>query len=252
MAQMFGAIVVAAGAGTRLQADRPKALLPLQEKPLVRRAVQSMTEAGADPVVVVIPPDHRDDFRTALAGCRVTELVEGGHERTHSVRNGLNAIQSEPAVARPEHLLIHDAARPLVPPSVTERVVGALRAGAVAVVPVISVTDTIRQVTEAGSLPVDRRLLRSVQTPQGFNLGVVTQAYQRIGDEVITDDAGVCERAGHPVTLVDGSAASLKITHRTDLATAAALVEGASPGSPSDASAKDNQTPADSVPKGAR
>lgn len=249
MTGMFGAIVVAAGAGTRLDAGRPKALLPLQGTSLVRRAVEAMTRAGGDPVVVVIPPGYRDDFATALAGCPALQLVEGGQERTHSVRNGLTSIWSRPEATRPTRLLIHDAARPLVPSAVTERVVAALRAGATAVVPAVSVTDTIRQVTDSGSVPVDRRQLRSVQTPQGFDLDVLADAYRRLGDAVVTDDAGVCERAGYPVTLVEGSSASLKITHRTDLAAAAALVENeTSPPSPGD----DRRRVGDGIPEETR
>lgn len=225
MTGSFGAIVVAAGAGTRLAADRPKALLPLYGTSMVRRATDAVITAGADPVVVVTPPQHDDGFADAIAGCARTTLVAGGPERTHSVRNGLDAVLTVPETERPRHILIHDAARPLVPQAVIERVVTALHEGASAVVPVIEVTDSIRQVTRTGSVPVDRRQLRAVQTPQGFDLEILADAYSGIGDEVITDDAGVCERAGHPITLVDGAAESLKITHRSDWLTAAGLVQ---------------------------
>lgn len=225
MTALFGAVVVAAGAGTRLAADRPKALLVLHGTPVVRRAVDAMVDAGAAPIVVVISPGYRDEFAAALTGCGQVQLVEGGSDRTQSVRHGLAAVLTAPAVQRPAHVLIHDAARPLVPQSAIERVVTALRDGASAVVPVIGVTDSIRQVTETGSEPVDRRQLRAVQTPQGFAVDVLADAYDQVGDAVISDDAGVCERAGYPITLVDGAVESLKITYRSDLLTAAGMLE---------------------------
>jgi 2-C-methyl-D-erythritol 4-phosphate cytidylyltransferase len=225
MPQPFGAVVVAAGAGTRLESGRPKALYALDGTPLVRRATEAMAIAGADPVIVVISPGYHNDFAEAVAGSGVTRLIEGGRERTHSVVNGLDAIAALPAASRPRYLLVHDAARPLVPQEVVHRVVEALRAGAPAVVPAIEVTDSIRRLTSTGSAPVDRGLLRSVQTPQGFDLDTLIAAYRLIGDEVVTDDATVCERAGHPVTLVDGAAEAFKITHRSDLFAAAAMLQ---------------------------
>ncbi len=241
MAQSFGAIVVAAGAGTRLDAGgpascpeaktapkantQPKALHLLGGMPLVRRAAEAMAIAGAEPVVVVIPPGRQNDFAEAVEGCGVTQLVEGGRERTHSVANGLSAITALPVDRRPTQLLVHDAARPLVPQPVIQRVVDALESGSSAVVPAIEVTDSIRQLTPTGSVPVDRRRLRSVQTPQGFDLGALVAAYQLIGDEVATDDAAVCERAGHSITVVDGAVESFKITHRSDLFAAAAMLQ---------------------------
>lgn len=225
MSGIFGAVVVAAGAGTRLASEQPKALAPLGGTALVRRAVDAMNDAGAGPIVVVIQPGYRESFAEAVAGCKVTALVEGGLERTHSVRNGLHALAALPPQTRPEYVVVHDAARPLVPAVVTGRVIGALQRGAPAVVPVIQVTDSIRRVTGDGSVPVDRRELRSVQTPQGFDRNVLMDAYRRIGDHVVSDDAGVCEQVGYPITLVDGAVESLKITHRSDLVAAAAMLE---------------------------
>ncbi|QDP98187.1 2-C-methyl-D-erythritol 4-phosphate cytidylyltransferase [Microlunatus elymi] len=223
----FGAIVVAAGAGTRFGAERPKALLELAGRPLVRHAAESMLAAGAVRLIVVIPDGGADGFARALHGLAVDALVTGGAERTDSVRNGLAALAA--SEDRPPIVLITDAARPLVPLQVTRRVVAAVAAGAPAVVPAVPVTDTIRELTGPqddghGSRMLDRSMLRAVQTPQGFDLETLLAAYRRLGADVITDDAGVCERAGHPITLVDGDSASFKITHPPDLALAEIMI----------------------------
>ncbi|HEY9294312.1 MAG TPA: 2-C-methyl-D-erythritol 4-phosphate cytidylyltransferase [Microlunatus sp.] len=218
----FASIVVAAGAGTRIGADRPKALLQLAGHALVRYAAEAMLAAGAERLVLVVPPDAQQEFEKALAGLPVDGFAAGGRERTDSVRNGLTALST--LTDLPSIVLITDAARPLVPAEVTRRVVQAVSAGAPAVVPAVAVTDTIRELTADGSRMLDRAALRAVQTPQGFDLEVLLDSYRRLGQDVITDDAGVCERAGHPVTVVEGAAASFKITHPPDLALAEAII----------------------------
>jgi 2-C-methyl-D-erythritol 4-phosphate cytidylyltransferase len=227
MTPSFAAVVVAAGAGTRIGADQPKGLLELAGQPLVRYAAASMLKAGATRLVVVIPEGRQDEFAAALSGLPVTALVAGGAERTQSVRNGLAALTAAGEV--PAIVLITDAARPLVPIEVVERVVAAVVDGAVAVVPAVPVTDTIREVGSYGSRPLDRSGLRAVQTPQGFDRDVLLASYQKLGDEVVSDDAGVCERAGYQVAVVDGDQLSFKITHRHDLDVAEQLLSGGRP-----------------------
>lgn len=217
----FAAIVVAAGAGTRFGADRPKALLDLAGKPLVRRAAEAMVAAGAARLVVVVPAGWTDRFADVLTGLPVDDVVVGGSERTASVRNGLAALQGP---GRPAVVLVQDAARPLVPVAVTRRVVAAVAAGSPAVVPAVPVTDTIREQTGDGSRSLDRSRLRAVQTPQGFDLSTLLEAYAQLSTDIVTDDAGVCERAGYPVTVVDGAPESFKITRRADLALAELLL----------------------------
>lgn len=222
----FAAVVVAAGAGTRFGADRPKALLTLAGRPLVSHAAQTMIDAGCGVLVVVVPDGWQDAFDQALVevsvGASTMTVVAGGAERTHSVRNGLAAITG-PGTEPPPIVLITDAARPLIPRAVVDRVVTAVADGATAVVPAVPVTDTIRAYAPDGgaeSTMLDRSLLRAVQTPQGFATSALLDAYDRLGDEVVTDDAGVCERAGHRVRIVDGATDSFKITYPSDLASA--------------------------------
>jgi 2-C-methyl-D-erythritol 4-phosphate cytidylyltransferase len=125
-------------------------------------------------------------------------------------------------------VLVHDAARALVPNQVIADVVAALRAGAAAVVPGLPVTDTIRQIAADGSSrTLDRASLRAVQTPQGFPVSVLRAAHARrdeLGDLPVTDDAGLVESIGYPVTLVPGHPEALKVTTPSDLTLAAMIL----------------------------
>lgn len=219
------AIVVAAGSGSRLGAGIPKALVEIAGQSLVYRSVQAMLDGGATRVVVVIPPDYRAQFTTALAGLdAVIEVIDGGSRRQDSVASGLAALadMSEDSV-----LLIHDAARPLVPREVVRRVVEAVRTGADAVVPVVPVADSIRVVDGEGSQVVERSGLRAVQTPQGFSMRVARLAHGYVaqGGFEVSDDASAAQLLGYPVVLVAGDRAAHKITEPLDLIVAEAILQ---------------------------
>ena len=220
------ALVVAAGSGSRLGAVVPKALVELDGVALVRRSVDAMVEGGVRHVVVTIPEGCQAAFERALEGVDVPlELVLGGQRRQDSVANGLAAL----AHLGPGTLvLVHDAARPLVPTDVVRGVTDAVRSGAEAVIPVVPVVDTVRSVQENSSSVVDRSTLRAVQTPQGFRLGTLTRAHQVLAADGldVTDDAAACEACGHEVRLVDGHRDALKITEPIDLAVASAVLAG--------------------------
>lgn len=225
MTEPVVAIVVAAGSGRRLGDSAVggsgiKALRLLRGRPLVAWSVEAMRAGGADRVVVVIAPGWEDEFRAALADAGPVTFVEGGAERQDSVRHGLAAIAEDDAV-----VLVHDAARPLVPAAVTARVIDAVAAGARAVIPVIPVTDSVRAIGGGGSRVVDRAQLRAVQTPQGFDIATLRAAHHAAAGAAFTDDAAVCEAYGASVELVEGSVRSMKITHATDFAAAGALLE---------------------------
>lgn len=133
-------------------------------------------------------------------------------------------------------VLVHDAARPLVPAELVEAIVQGVRGGAPAVIPGLAVSDTIKRVDAAGVVldtPV-RAELRAVQTPQGFRRDVLERAYEAaveaVGAMLATDDAGLVERIGEPVLVIPGSPDAFKITHARDLERAEALLRtGASP-----------------------
>lgn len=191
-------------------------------------AVHAMAQARTiDLVVIAAPPDDLADVRTALADHQFAAeiyLLPGGETRQESVRLALAAL---PAAA--EVVLVHDAARPLVPVDVVEAVVAALRAGATAVVPALPVTDTVKEVGggERVVRTLERTALRAIQTPQGFARQVLEEAHAKaVADvaEVATDDAGLVERLGVDVLVVPGSEEAFKITRPLDLMLAEALV----------------------------
>ena len=220
----FDAVVVAAGSGIRLGGGVPKALRVLAGRPLVWHAVRTLRQAGVERLVVVAAADQLPTFRAALVD---VELVPGGVERQHSVLAGLDRLTSAGDPEPGERIvLVHDAARPLVPLEVVRRVWSAVQDGAVAVVPVVPVTDTVRQLSDDSqdSVLLDRSRLRAVQTPQGFDLATLLDAHRANGHRAVTDDASLCELAGHQVVLVEGSIASIKITHPSDLAVAELLL----------------------------
>ncbi len=221
------ALVVAAGSGSRLGGDVPKALRELRGRPLVSHSIDGLAAGGVDRVVIVIAPGLDDAFADVVAGSPIpARCVHGGDERQDSVRIGLAAIAADPELATARYVLVHDAARALVPGDLVRRVIGALRDGAVAAIPVLPVVDTIREVTGTGSATVDRNRFRVVQTPQGFDRDVLERAHRLVADDglQVTDDAAAVEALGHPVALVAGDREALKVTEPLDLLFAEAIV----------------------------
>lgn len=217
-------IIPGAGSGSRLGADIPKALVPLAGKPLIVWAILRMQAAGISHITVAAPANFVADFQKALAGCGENiSIVVGGATRQESVARALAEIESE-------LVLIHDAARPLTPVSVINRVLAALRAGASGVIPVLPVVDTIKQALtgevagqEIVAATLERSQLRAVQTPQGFQVDLLRQAHARrqaLGDSSASDDSLLLEELGERVVMVPGAPESLKITTPFDLAVA--------------------------------
>jgi 2-C-methyl-D-erythritol 4-phosphate cytidylyltransferase len=214
-----GVLVPAAGRGERLGPGRPKALRELAGRPLLLHAVRGLRAAASvGPVVVAAPPDDLDEVRALLAELG-TVVVAGGQERSDSVACALRALPVDVDL-----VLVHDAARCLTPPAVVERVVTALRLGAPAVVPVLPVADTVKEVDDAGRVvrTVPRARLRSVQTPQGFARDVLERAHA--AGRQATDDAALVEALGVPVSTVAGSEQAFKVTRPVDLFLAEALL----------------------------
>ncbi|MCG7276949.1 MULTISPECIES: 2-C-methyl-D-erythritol 4-phosphate cytidylyltransferase [Corynebacterium] len=227
------ALVAAAGKGTRLGADVPKAYVELRGRTLVERSVQAMVTSGiVDEVIVLVSPAMEDFAARILervAADIPLRLVHGGGERADSVWAGLQAIPDEDAV-----VLIHDAARALTPPGMIARVVKRVLDGAVAVVPVVPVADTIKEVEGETVLSTpDRSRLRAVQTPQGFNLAALRRAnldyWEQNPDFIATDDASLMEWHGARVETVQGDTFAFKITTPIDLVLATAVTDEAEP-----------------------
>ncbi|WP_344081007.1 2-C-methyl-D-erythritol 4-phosphate cytidylyltransferase [Luedemannella helvata] len=214
-------LVPAAGLGTRLGPGAPKALRTLAGVPLLVHAARRLAAApSVGCLVVAAPPGDVDGVRDMIDIPVDLIVVAGGDTRQASVAAALAAVPPTFPI-----VLVHDAARALVPPELVERVAAAVRAGHDAVVPALPVVDTIRTVgpDEIALGTVDRSVLRAVQTPQGFRREVLTAAHAAAVDP-LTDDAGLAEQIGVPVLCVPGDEAALKITRPFDLAIAELLL----------------------------
>lgn len=237
------AVLVAAGSGTRLGHQLPKALVPLGGEPVVARAARGFVAAlsgSADSLAVLVvtaPSTHLaqvSDVVERLALPVPTVVVAGGSTRQASVAAALAELEAFPGV---DVVLVHDAARPGVPSEVVDRVVRAVRTGHGAVVPAVPVADTVKRVGPGagGAEPVletvDRATLRAVQTPQGFARALLERAHEAAAvhaqDEAVaaSDDAGLVELLGEPVWVVAGDERGAKITTARDLAVAEALLD---------------------------
>ncbi|WBB82502.1 2-C-methyl-D-erythritol 4-phosphate cytidylyltransferase [Micromonospora sp. WMMD882] len=214
-------LVPAAGAGVRLGPGAPKALRLLAGEPLLVHAVRRIAAAPSVRAVVVAAPAGDVPFvRELLAAVAPVTVVAGGAQRQDSVAAALAAVPDGAEI-----VLVHDAARALVPAALVESVAAAVRAGHAAVVPALPVVDTIKEVStdEVVRGTVDRSALRAVQTPQGFRRAVLAAAHAAAADP-LTDDAGLVEKQGVPVLCVPGSEYALKITRPFDLTLAEHLL----------------------------
>jgi 2-C-methyl-D-erythritol 4-phosphate cytidylyltransferase/2-C-methyl-D-erythritol 2,4-cyclodiphosphate synthase len=215
----FAAIVVAAGSGSR--AGGAKQWRMLGGRPVLRWSVQVLIEAGADLVIVVVPPGTEAEAAGALDGLQGWRAVPGGPTRADSVRNGLAALESPDN--RP--VLVHDAARPFLDRAVIARCLQALE-DADGALPALPVADSLRRVGNglvAGS--VEREGLWRAQTPQAFRMKTLIDAYAAWpADEAATDEATVVQRAGGRVRIVEGDPRLMKLTFPEDFAMAEALL----------------------------
>lgn len=214
------AIIPAAGSGVRLGADKPKAFIELDGISLLTRSALAMSVV-ADVIIVAAPTSDLDEAAKHLANVDAEiHIVAGGNERQTSVANALAVLPEDI-----EFVLVHDAARPLVPAEVTQRVVTELQNGSPAVIPVLPIADTIKRVDIRSKVieTVDRNQLRRVQTPQGFTRSALDQAYADAAI-VATDDAGLMEALEIPVLTVNGDERAMKITTAHDLLIARALL----------------------------
>ena len=218
------AIIPAAGSGVRLGADVPKAFLELGGLSLLTRSALAMSTV-ADILIIAAPVDGLDEASAQVAQVDAEiHIVAGGEHRQESVANALRMVPEDVSI-----VLVHDAARPLVPIEVTQNVVAAIRGGAKAAIPVLPLVDTIKRVNNNGIAieTVDRNQLRRVQTPQGFDRATLDLAY-RNPEVVATDDAGLMDALGIPVVTVAGDERSLKITTMADVQHALSLLEATS------------------------
>jgi 2-C-methyl-D-erythritol 4-phosphate cytidylyltransferase len=210
------AILVAAGRGERLGMDRPKAFARLGRRPLLAESLERLDESEWVDEIVVAAPEGWVEPALLLAeelGCgKVVSVVAGGAERTDSVRAALAEVPDDATV-----VLVHDAARPLLPADVIERVLVALSEGWDAVVPGMPIPDTVKRVDgDAVVETLDRSRLVAVQTPQAVVASVLRDALADAAGPA-SDCAALVERAGGRVKVVPGDPRLLKVTEPADL-----------------------------------
>ncbi len=210
------AIIAGAGMGHRLGAEIPKALIQIQGITLLERAFISLSKV-VDEIIITAPEGYEEQFK-AIVG-QSAEVITGGVLRSDSIRVALKALS--PSV---ESVLIHDAARALASSALATRVLSDVQSGQSAVIPVLKVIDTIKEIDRDGFVRAtpDRSSLVAAQTPQGFNRQVLERAHSASDDA--TDDAALVEAIGVKVKTIEGEASAFKITTKEDIGQALLLL----------------------------
>jgi 2-C-methyl-D-erythritol 4-phosphate cytidylyltransferase len=211
------AVLAAAGRGERLGSDRPKAFARLGGRPLLAESLERLESSDwIDRIVIAAPPGWEEPsilVAEEIVATKVHSVVTGGASRSESVRLALEDVPDDAAV-----VLVHDAARPLLPEEVTERVLAPLSEGWDAAVPAVPLADTVKRVEGDRVLEtVPREDLVAVQTPQAFVAGVLRRAVAG-AVEPATDCSSLVEAQGGRVKWVEGDPRLLKVTDADDLA----------------------------------
>jgi 2-C-methyl-D-erythritol 4-phosphate cytidylyltransferase/2-C-methyl-D-erythritol 2,4-cyclodiphosphate synthase len=214
-----GAIIVAAGSGSRLGGATAKQFLSLGGKPMLLWSVEAMLQCkNIATIIVVAPPGEEGRVRDLLPRTWHVHVVAGGASRTESVRAGLDAL----APVNPDYVLIHDAARPGLTPAVIDELTAAL-ATADAAAPALPLADALKSTANNAVQSVSRDNIVRVQTPQAFRWPVIARALAGASDPAV-DDLALVEAAGAKVVLTPGRAELMKVTYPEDLAVAEKLI----------------------------
>lgn len=218
------AILVAGGKGLRMGSDIPKQFLPLRGRPVLMHTIDVFRRTYPDIHIILVLPHEQQDYWRQLCGQHDYDVAvcvaDGGETRFHSVHNGLSLIPDDARGV----VGVHDGVRPFVSPETIRRCFEAAEEFG-AVVPVVPVVETVRQVLADGnSMTVDRNAYRLVQTPQTFDIQLLKKAYGQPFDPFFTDDASVVEAMGHPIKLVEGNNENIKLTNPADLKLAEGMV----------------------------
>lgn len=221
---VFG-LIPAAGRGSRMGGAAPKQYTPLAGRTMLEHAIDALlADARVQRVLVVVAPDdvrHRE-----LAGdARVEFVAAGGASRADSVRNGLARLAIRASAN--DWVLVHDAARPCLARDELGALIDALAGDPVGGLLAVPIADTIKRGADDGRVAqtVERTGLWRALTPQMFRLGVLDDAFERVGDlAAITDESSAVERIGHAPRLVPGRASNIKVTRPDDVPLAEAIL----------------------------
>ncbi len=214
-------LLVAGGKSSRMQSSIPKQFLPISGIPLLHHTFRAFEAIGDVKFTLVLPQDHVEYWRNSCDdnGFKTPhEIVIGGPTRFHSVKAGLQHIPDGVLV------LIHDGARPFPSQKTIKRVINvAARKGNA--IPAIELVDSIREVTGTHNKMLDRSMLKSIQTPQGFHSSLIKKAYVQPYNEAFTDDSVVLEKSREQINIVAGNGENIKVSKQLDLLIAQSIFE---------------------------
>ena len=218
----YYAIIVGGGSGSRMQSDIPKQFMQLNGRPVLMHTIEAFYTSGFAPgIIVVLNVDFHLYWEKLCTEHNFTiphQLVAGGEQRFHSVKNGLKYI-NDPAI-----VAIHDAVRPCI----THTIINAAfeQAGELGnAVAAVKSRDSIRQITKTGTVSLNREDVYLIQTPQVFKSEVLNTAYEQKYRNEFTDDASVVERSGVTIRLIEGDTRNLKVTYPEDILVAQAYLD---------------------------
>lgn len=207
-------IIVAGGMGRRMQSPVPKQFLMLAGKPVIFHTIEKFLQFNASiKLIIALPEDSMPTWDTLCRQMNFTipvHIARGGETRFHSVLSALTFARSKEVVA------VHDAVRPLVSIETIKRTFEAAMTSGAAI-PVLTPAESLRRVIPDGNYPVNRSEYVIVQTPQVFRSEILFEAYHQDYDPSFTDDASVVQKAGFPISLVEGNPENIKITSPADL-----------------------------------
>ncbi|MEZ5083917.1 MAG: 2-C-methyl-D-erythritol 4-phosphate cytidylyltransferase [Bacteroidales bacterium] len=214
-------IIVAGGRGKRMYSQNPKQFMQIAGRPVLMHTIEKFSNYPEDFQIIVVLPAPYIDFWASL--CRRFDftvshkIIEGGDSRFYSVKNGLQFINNNSLVG------IHDGVRPLVSNTTIHNAfhVASSKGNAI---PVVKISESIRQVDEENSSPVNRQHYRLIQTPQCFRSELILRAYDQEFQKSFSDDATVVEALGQKINLVEGNYENIKITRPVDLQFAEAFL----------------------------
>ena len=226
-------IIVAGGKGLRMGSDIPKQFLPIGGKPVLMRTLERFREYSKDIQIILVLPESQQEYWHQLCDEYHFDveytLANGGQTRVHSVQNGLAKVPDDAQGV----VGVHDGVRPFPSIEVIKNCYETART-AKAVIPVIPVVETVRQLVDSDSQlsilnsqlskTVPRDQYRLVQTPQTFDIQLLKAANRQPYNDGFTDDASVVEAFGHKITLVEGNRENIKITTPYDLKIAEVLI----------------------------
>jgi len=214
-------VIVAGGSGKRMGAEVPKQFLEIAGRPVLMHTIERFKAFNDKIEIITVLPEnqlrHWCDLQNKHSFNIVQTLVKGGTHRFFSVKNGLKFVNAPGLVA------IHDGVRPFVSIDTIKRCFEtAERLGNA--IPTISPTESLRILTDNGSIPINRMTVKQIQTPQVFNAELIKNAYLQEYSPEFTDDATVLQKTGEKINLIEGNRENIKITNPEDLLISTALL----------------------------